>query len=561
MNTEPRKTKGFLSVERLTKGPWQAFERAIARLLAHKGWEVYDVVGGTGDKGADILAAHKGLDRIFQVKFSGRNAPLSVDIVGDVKKAIEFYGIPDGVCVSNRPLGIHQKRKLRVLQQQGYNITSFTGRSILDSYNALPEWPLDKRSLRPYQQHAIDKVLSSYLNNAGRGLVALATGLGKTYVAACFLRWLYENDPNFNVLILADKRELLLQFDKAIWTNLPKSVATHILYESEKPSFSEGVTLSTFQSFENYFIATPDLHFDIVFVDEAHHGPADTYAQVLRDLHPRYLLGLTATPFRSDDRSVTETFGESLVRYDVVRAMRTGYLSEVEYRVKNDNIDRDWIAKNSQKGYTIRQLNRKIFVPERDETICDSIMEYWRFKNAHQGIVFCNSTTHAHRIEKMLRSNYDFPARALTTKVDRRSRAKRIRLFRNGEIKVLTCYDMLNEGIDVPDVDFLVYLRVTHSRIIFLQQLGRGLRYREGKTLLVLDYVADIRRIKEVQRFKNDYDNYKDDSIEELHLPQGLCLEFSDYETANFLSLVTRDESEIEDMDLDDEICLSEITG
>ena len=558
MDTELLKnTKGFLSFERLTKGPWQAFERALARLLAHKGWEVYDVVGGAGDKGADIIAAYKGSDRIFQLKFSERNAPLSVDIVGDVKRAIEFYGIPDGVCVSNRPLGDQQQRKLKVLQDQGYNISTFTGRSILNSYEALPEWALDEKTLRPYQHDALDNILSSFLNNEGRGLVALATGLGKTYVAACFLRWLFSNYPSNNVLVLADKRELLLQFDKAIWTNLPKSVATHILYEAEKPSFLEGVLLSTFQSFEKFYTTNADLHFDIVIVDEAHHGPADTYKEVLKALQPKYLLGLTATPFRSDDKSVTDIFGRPLVKYGVVRAMRKGFLSEVEYRIKNDNVDKDWISRNSEKGYTIRQLNKKLFIPERDETICSSIIDYWKFKKCKRGIIFCNSTTHAHRIEKLLRSSYDFPVRALTTRVEKKDRVRRIRLFRNGDIKILTCYDMLNEGIDVPDVDILVYLRVTHSRIIFLQQLGRGLRYIEGKTLLVLDYVADIRRIKEVQRFKTEYDDYKDNMIEELHLPKGFDLAFSDNDTASFLNLVTKDESEIEDMDIDDEVYIS----
>ena len=91
----------------------------------------------------------------------------------------------------------------------------------------------------------------------------------------------------------------------------------------------------------------------------------------------------------------------------------------------------------------------------------------------------------------ILRSNFNFPARSLTTRVeDINERAKRLRQFRKGDLKILTCYDMLNEGIDVPDVDFLVYLRVTHSRSIFLQQLGRGLRYKEGKTLLVLDFLV-----------------------------------------------------------------------
>src|SRR5687768_8282117 len=132
--------KGFLGIERLTKGPWQAFERGIARLLAHRGWDSYDVVGGTGDKGADILASMNGIEKVFQAKFYQSNYSLSVDIVQDVVRAIEFYKIQQGVCVSNRALGLEQKRKLEVYRRQGYQIETFTGNKILETFKQLPDW-------------------------------------------------------------------------------------------------------------------------------------------------------------------------------------------------------------------------------------------------------------------------------------------------------------------------------------------------------------------------------------------------------------------------------------
>jgi superfamily II DNA or RNA helicase len=561
MENESKDYFGFLSYERISTGPWQAFERAIARLLAHKGWDTYDVVGGTGDKGADVLASCEDEEKIFQVKFSLNNHPLSVNIVGDVKRAIEFYDIQNGVCVSNRRLGIQQKQKLKILREQGYKIEEFTASKILDAYNKLPVWPTEKRTMRRYQRFALDKILSSYLNQSKKGLVTLATGLGKTFIAGSFLREIFQINPILNVLVLADKKELLLQFDKSIWTCIPKTVATHILHESEKPAFNRGILLSTFQSFDGYYKNHQDIEFDIVIVDEAHHAPADTFKAVIAKINPKYLLGLTATPFRKDQRSVIEIFGEPLVKYDVITAMQMGYLANVDYRIKNDNLDTDWIAKESRKGYTIRQLNKKIFLPERDEKICDSIIEYWNFKKPKRGIVFCNSSLHAERIEKILRSS-NFSARSLTTRVEKaEERAKRLRLFRKGEIKILTCYDMLNEGVDVPDVDFLVYLRVTHSRVVFLQQLGRGLRYKEGKTLMVFDYVADLRRLAEVRKFKDDFDEYskgyrRKNDIEEIGLPSNFSLEFVDKSTGDFLNLVSKDASELIDKDEDDEIYL-----
>jgi superfamily II DNA or RNA helicase len=550
--------KGFLGIERLTKGPWQAFERGIARLLAHKGWDSYDVVGGSGDKGADILGSINGVEKIFQTKFYQSNYSLSVDIVKDVVRAIEFYGIQEGVCVSNRVLGIEQKRKLEIYRKQGYKIDTFTGNKILEAFKVLPTWCSDKRKLRPYQREAVDRIISSFEKGSTNGLVTLATGLGKTFVAGCFLRWLFEHHPNYNVLVLADKKELLLQFDKSIWTNLPKFVATHILHESEKPSFNEGILLSTFQSLDGHLDKNPDLTFDIVIVDEAHHAAADTFTQTINKISPKYLLGLTATPFRKDQRSIRKIFGEPLVKYDVIKAMKKGYLANIDYKIKNDNIDIDWVSKESKKGYTIKQLNKRIFIPQRDEEVCETIFKYWNFKKPGRGIIFCNSSEHAERIEQILRTKFDFPARSLTIRVpDADERAKRLRLFRAGQIKMLTCYDMLNEGVDVPDVDFLVYLRVTHSRAIFLQQLGRGLRFKEGKTLLVLDFVADIRRLAGVKLFKKEYEDYnptsKEKGVEELKLPSNFHLQFFDETTKDFLNLVKSDASEL-DESLEDEV-------
>lgn len=548
--------KGFLGIERLTKGPWQAFERGIARLLAHRGWDTYDVVGGTGDKGADILGSINGIEKIFQTKFYQSNHSLSVDIVKDVVRAIEFYGIQEGVCVSNRILGTEQKRKLEIYKKQGYKIETFTGNKILETFKELPIWPTDLRKLRPYQREAIDKIISTFEQGIPKGLITLATGLGKTYVAGCFLRWLFEHYPKYNVLVLADKKELLLQFDKSLWTNLPKFIATHILHESEKPTFTDGILLSTFQSLDGFLEKNTDLKFDIVIVDEAHHAAANTFVTTLEKINPSFLLGLTATPFRKDQRDIKKIFGDPLVKYDVIKALQKGYLANIDYKIKNDNIDINWVAEESKKGYTIRQLNKRIFIPQRDEEICDTIFKYWNYKKPQRGIIFCNSSEHAERIEQILRTKFDFPARSLTTRVpDADERAKRLRLFRVGQIKILTCYDMLNEGVDVPDVDFLVYLRVTHSRTIFLQQLGRGLRYKKGKTLLVLDFVADIRRLAGIKLFKKDYEEYPEEirkDIEEIRLPSHFELQFFDETTKDFLNLVEADISELDDSTEDD---------
>ena len=114
---------------------------------------------------------------------------------------------------------------------------------------------------------------------------------------------------------------------------------------------------------------------------------------------------------------------------------------------------------------------------------------------------------------------------------------------------------MLNEGVDVPDVDYIVFLRVTHSRIYFLQQLGRGLRHKDGKTLLVQDFVADIRRIKRVKSFQQEFEEVRKNQIEDLYINNAFSLSFSSEQTTNFLDLVTKDISE--EMDEDEEVHFS----
>jgi len=561
MNELINDTKGFLSTERLSKGTWQAFERGIARLLEHSGWEINELVGGSGDHGADIIAAFRDennqlLEYVYQAKFSETNKPISVDIIGDLKRAMEYYDIQRGVAVSNRTISEAQNLKLRNLLSVGYNIQTFLSKTIFDTYSQLPPWANEKRALKQYQAEALSKLQSAYKRGDRQGLVCLATGLGKTFVAASFLRWLYENNPNINILILANTKSLIEQFDKAIWSNLPKWVATHLVYDSEKPTFFEGVTLSTFQSFNDFRKKSGDFFYDVVIIDEAHHAPADTYLSVIKKLEPKFLLGLTATPFRKDERDVTEVFGQPLVYYSVYKALQKGFLAKVEYHMNNDNVDHDWITQNSRKGHTIRQLNKKIFLPERDETICEQIYKTWLDRNLERGIIFCNSSEHAERIEKLLKANFQLNVWSLTTKVkDSRERARRLREFRTGKCKILTCYDMLNEGVDVPDVDFIVFLRVTHSRVYFLQQLGRGLRYKEGKTLLVQDFVADIRRIKHVKVFQNEFEEARKNEIEDLYINNAFQVSFTSEQSSNFLDLVAKDVSE--EADEDDEVFIN----
>lgn len=530
--------KEFISEEVFARGPWNYFERSIARYFVHLGWDDVDYIGKTGDMGADLICTRNKKEYAVQVKYSVNNRPITDDIVGDVVRAMKFYDINHGLCIANRKLGDAQKIKLQGYKNSGYDIQSLTSGKLLQSVKKLPEWIENPWPPRNYQHECIEKLKQSYELSDKRGLISLATGMGKTYVACSFIQWLYQNNKNLKILILAHQEELLKQFDRSLWPFLPKWISTHILTGDSKPNYDDGILLSTFESFPNWYKNKDDISFDIVVVDEAHHSRARTYEEVINIVSPNYLLGLTATPYRTDGLSVTEIFGKPLVYYDVARGIKQKFLSEVDYKLRCDNIKKDWIQNNSLKGYTIKQLNRKLFIEEREEEICDLIMNYWKNENRKRLVIFCQSIDHAEMIQNILIANYDLSCSSITNKVDKKENAKRLRKFRNGEIKALTVYNMLNEGVDIPDIDFICFLRVTHSRTYFLQQLGRGLRYKKGKRLLVLDFVKDLRRIKAVKR---QYSEFQEEGKEFMDLENGFNLEFSNDFTDDFLKLVSEE--------------------
>ena len=224
--------------------------------------------------------------------------------------------------------------------------------------------------------------------------------------------------------------------------------------------------------------------------------------------------------------------------------------------MKGNNIDIDWIPKKSKKGYTIKQLNKKLFIPVALEKICEEFIAYWKKYDRQSGIFYCHSVEHATRVEKIFRSTFSFPAASFTNKNKVDENARRLRLFRNGRLKVLIAYDKLNEGVDVPNVDILCYGRVTHSRTIFLQQLGRGLRLKTDKKrkLLVLDYVDDLRRIGAVQRIAGEIQDESNNDIEVLKLDKGFQLSYNDKSTQNFIDLVEPDAIELDEEENEDRL-------
>jgi len=541
--------RGFLDRERVFKGPWAAFERAVARLLVHRGWKHVALIGGSGDKGGDIIASSRANEVVYQVKFRSNGGGVGREIVDDVKRAMEYYQIDVGCVVTNGYLTRGALSYLHDLRDTAYKIMVLEGKDLLNSYRSLDVMPASTLEMREYQAQALSALLKAFNRGDRRALLVTATGLGKTFIAGKFLRQIYRKYRSFRTLVVADKEDLIKQFELAIWSHLPKYVSTHLWYGQEKPSYDDGVTLATFQSLNSRVRSGEELgHYNLAIIDECHHAGAETYDRIIEGLNPDFILGMTATPFRGDERDIRDIFGPPVFQMDIIEGMRNGYLSRVDYRVFSDNIDWEMVHSNSQNSFTVKDLNKRLFLPQRDEEILSIVRKVWLEESINRAIFFTASIEHCKKMALELIS-YGFKARALYSGMDPRLRERHLREFRQGHVQVLLAVDILNEGIDIPEVDLVVFLRVTHSRIIFLQQLGRGLRLSEGKSkVIVLDFVADVKRVASVMNLSRRDQSLASDDVEVLRLPR-FEVDFVDATSQSFFEALIQDRLEIEDFD------------
>ena len=272
--------------------------------------------------------------------------------------------------------------------------------------------------------------------------------------------------------------------------------------------------------------------FDIILVDECHHVGAQMYSTILEytragQRHGPFLTGLTATPWRPDDIDLTQYFGEPLVCIDIVTGMKKGFLTNVDYRMYTDNINWEALKTLSGSRFSPRQINRTLFINEWDDAVVYELQSAWKEQTNPRAIVFCGTIDHAITMRDRINAlgfcnaaaiySQTSAGRAMTTY----DRNRILCDFQDGAINVICAVDIFNEGVDVPDVNIIVFQRVTHSRRIFVQQLGRGLRIAPGKDkVIVLDFVSDIRR------FAAGID-LKDRLLEGEDLPPGNAIRVS----------------------------------
>lgn len=536
-------------MRRLQEGPWQAFERVIARYLEHGGFRDVSVVGGTGDLGADIVGAHLGKRWLVQAKFRSSSS-VGSDAVDEAFNAQWDYDADVIVTATNRTFSPAALKTWAAQKEKGFNVLLWDQRFFLSRVGDLPDESQAKRPLRDYQRKAVDALNLSLESERKKGLVTLATGLGKTVVASTFISEYLQKKPDAKVLVLAHLNDLVRQLDRSCWASFSKFVETHVWTDGEKPAYGDGVTFATWQSVDSAIKSGEPLSnvFDLVVVDECHHAPSDSFSSLILSLAPEYLLGVTATPWRGDGKSLRPLFGDPVFSMDVVEGMQAGFLSKVDYQMMLDGIDWDEIRLLSRQGLTVKDLNKVLYVPERDLGMIESVAEVIEKTPDARTLVFCRSIEHAKRLQAFFRQ-FDIAAGMLHSELHRAEKFRNLSNFRIGTLRVLISIEMLNEGIDVPEVNIVVFARVTHSRRIFLQQLGRGLRLSHHKThVTVLDFVADVRRLAAGVELNDSARGYKDK--EEVRYPDGEIVKFSQY-SQDFFSEYLADMADISDLDED----------
>ncbi|MCY4672608.1 MAG: DUF3427 domain-containing protein [Bacteroidetes bacterium] len=348
----------------------------------------------------------------------------------------------------------------------------------------------------PFQQEILDKLdVERTVHGRTRNLVVAATGTGKTVMAALDYRRLDNHRSPLRLLFIAHRKEILEQARTTFRDALKHNSFGEDYVDGSQPQKWDHVFASV-QSLANFDLGKIDKrHFGMIIVDEFHHAAAKTYQRLLEHFQPRYLLGLTATPERADGRDILSWFGGRIAaELRVWDAIDRGLLVPFHYFGRHDGGDLSSVRWVRGK-YDDAELSRLFTADDiRVRKILKAVRDHIADPLKMRALGFCVSISHA---EFMTRKFNDagIPAACITGKTPKEERKNAQNLLRKCEVNVLFSVDVLGEGVDIPPVDTILMLRPTSSATVFTQQLGRGLRFSEGKNCLtVLDFISNSAR-------------------------------------------------------------------
>ena len=367
---------------------------------------------------------------------------------------------------------------------------------------------------RGAQIEALYALETSREEGATKGLIFAATGVGKTYLAA------FDSKNYKRVLFVAHQEELLKQAAQSFHNVRPKD-DYGFFYGKERNIKDSNDNLkplvfASVQSLGKEENLNPSLfprdYFDYIVIDEFHHAVNTQYRNIINYFKPKFLLGLTATPERTDGRNIYELCDYNVpFEINLFQSINRGLLVPFHYYGIYDE-EVDYSKASMYKGrYKESDLN-KLYINNtlRDSLIIKNYLKY----NSKRALGFCCSRSHAQYMANVFSTN-GIPSVAVFSGSSEeehneyfRERDKAIKDLKEGKIKVIFSVNMFNEGVDIPSVDTVLFLRATDSDVVFLQQLGRGLRLSKGKEYLnVLDFIGNYKKAGQFIRLLQNKNN------------------------------------------------------
>lgn len=366
----------------------------------------------------------------------------------------------------------------------------------IDGYTARlpirPDWDPPAAAPEPHeiQRDALTALAQTRQSGALRGLVVLATGLGKTLLAAFDALQMGAR----RVLFVAHRDEIITQARRAFAVVFPARSAG--LFKGASRDRDTELLFATVQTLSRpeHLASFSRDHFDLIVIDEFHHAAALSYRRILGYFEPRFFLGLTATPERGDGTDLLHLCADNLVfRADLAFGITRGRLVPFVYHGLKDSVDYKAIPWRSGR-FDPAALSRALATITHAQQALRGYREHGPAA-PRRGLWFCASIAHAEFMAAFLRDS-GIRAVAVHSEKGGAPRAQSLRALMSGELEAITTVDVFNEGIDVPDINVVVLLRPTESRVVFLQQIGRGLRLPERsikRRLVILDFIGNHR--------------------------------------------------------------------
>lgn len=354
-----------------------------------------------------------------------------------------------------------------------------------------------------YQQEILDKLEAERkVRSYTRNLVVAATGTGKTVISALDYKRFRKQNPDkpCRLLFVAHREEILKQSLYTFRAVLKDANFGEMFVGSYKPESIDNlfISIQTFNS-QDFTAKTSSEFYDYIIVDEFHHAAAPTYQKLLAYYQPCILLGLTATPERMDGKSVLPYFNNRIAaEIRLPEAIDRKLLCPFQYFGVTDTVDLDTL-KWSAGGYDKGELSRVYtlsgaMADRRADHVVSSLLKYVTDIDEVKGLGFCVTIEHAEFMYRYF-NDHNIPSMFLTGQSPEEERKTAKQRLVAGEVRFIFVVDIYNEGVDIPEVNTVLFLRPTESLTVFLQQLGRGLRLAEDKECLtVLDFIGQANR-------------------------------------------------------------------